>query len=216
MVYEWLCGLQPYQGDPVAVGMQHLTAPIPSLCMHNNALSPGIEAVVHQAMAKDPKQRFGDTSAFANALSQAANGQLLSSTVYVPRPLSTTSGYGIITSQPPQMEPLQQLRPIPPVQVEVQPTSTWDTLLQWFVVSLEVILACRFFFKLIDASPSNLFAGFLYGLTNIILFPFLGIVGESWRFEWKTIIAMIIYALLFWFVRGLLVILTTAFKKTKD
>src|SRR5262249_36553547 len=33
MVYEWLCGQLPYQGDPIAIGMQHLTPPIPSLCI---------------------------------------------------------------------------------------------------------------------------------------------------------------------------------------
>jgi hypothetical protein len=72
VVYEWLCGQLPYQGDPYAVGMQHLTAPIPSLRIHNNTLSPAIEAVVQQAMAKDPNERFGSVQAFATALKEAS------------------------------------------------------------------------------------------------------------------------------------------------
>jgi serine/threonine protein kinase len=72
MVYEWLCGQLPYQGDPIAVGMQHLTAPLPSLRQHTPELAPSIEAVVHQAMAKDPRQRFATALDFATALERAA------------------------------------------------------------------------------------------------------------------------------------------------
>ena len=71
MVYEWLCGALPYQGAPHEVGMQHLMAPIPSLLELNNTLPPQIEAVVHQAMAKDPKLRFATIVDFADALEQA-------------------------------------------------------------------------------------------------------------------------------------------------
>ena len=52
--------------------MQHLTAPIPSLHIHNNTLSPAIEAVVQQALAKDPIERFGSVQAFAKALKEAS------------------------------------------------------------------------------------------------------------------------------------------------
>src|SRR5689334_9477610 len=41
---------------------------------------------------------------------------------------------------------------------------------QWFIAVLEVTLALRFLLKLIGANPGNLFAGFLYALTDIILF----------------------------------------------
>src|SRR5579872_1926332 len=47
---------------------------------------------------------------------------------------------------------------------------------QWFVLVLEVMLAIRFVFKLIGADPNNAFAGFLFALTDIILYPFLNII----------------------------------------
>src|SRR5512145_623029 len=37
---------------------------------------------------------------------------------------------------------------------------------------LEVLLALRFFLKLIAANPSNLFASLLYSFTDLFLFPF--------------------------------------------
>lgn len=81
--------------------------------------------------------------------------------------------------------------------------------LQWFIIVLEVTLTIRFFFKLISASPQNIFAGFLYSLTDIVLFPFLGIVNSYRTFEWQTLIAMIIYWLIFWAIRRFLHILIT-------
>jgi YGGT family len=69
--------------------------------------------------------------------------------------------------------------------------------------------------KLIGADPINLFAGFLYALTDIILFPFSNIVRAPsihppyQAFEWSTLIAMGIYALIFWAIRRFLRILIT-------
>ncbi len=99
MVYEWLCGQLPYEGDPVAVGIQHLTTPIPSLCMHNDALSPDIEAVVHQAMAKDPKRRFVNVQAFATALAQASEPTLLQ--ILAPELPPSPTAATILPTQPP-------------------------------------------------------------------------------------------------------------------
>lgn len=89
--------------------------------------------------------------------------------------------------------------------------------LQWFMTVMEVTLAIRFLLKLIGADPTNLFAGFLYALTDIILFPFNNIVPSAAPthanqsiFEWSTIIAMAIYWLLFWAVRRFLRILISS------
>ena len=84
--------------------------------------------------------------------------------------------------------------------------------LQWFLIVMEITLVIRFFFKLIGADPSNLFAGFLYALTDIVLFPFANIVSSpsirlNQAFEWSTLIAMLIYWLIFWAVRRFLSIL---------
>ena len=86
-----------------------------------------------------------------------------------------------------------------------------NDFLQWFVSVLEVTLAIRFILKLIGADPGNLFAGFLYALTDIVLFPFSTIVHspqhQNQAFEWSTLIAMIIYWLAFWAIRRFLRIL---------
>ncbi|GCE11014.1 YggT family protein [Tengunoibacter tsumagoiensis] len=90
-----------------------------------------------------------------------------------------------------------------------------NDFLQWFVVVMEVTLTVRFLLMLIGADPSNLFAGFLYALTDIVLFPFKNIVASTpihlpnQVFEWQTLIAMAIYWLVFWAIRRFLRILIT-------
>lgn len=87
-----------------------------------------------------------------------------------------------------------------------------NDFLQWFLVVLEVTLAIRFFFKLIGALRINLFVGFLYALTDLVLFPFSNIVksltiSTGQEFEWSTLIAILIYWLFFWAIRRFLRIL---------
>ncbi|WP_165423573.1 YggT family protein [Ktedonosporobacter rubrisoli] len=90
-----------------------------------------------------------------------------------------------------------------------------NDFLQWFVVVLEVTLAIRFVLKLIGADPTNMFAGFLYSLTSVVLFPFSTIVHSpslhpNQAFEWSTLIAMIIYYLIFWAIRRFLRIIISS------
>jgi uncharacterized protein YggT (Ycf19 family) len=90
-----------------------------------------------------------------------------------------------------------------------------NDFIRWFIGVLEVTLAIRFVLKLIGADPNNLFAGFLYALTDIILFPFRTIVPSPslhpyQAFEWSTLIAMAIYALLFWAIGRFLRILISS------
>lgn len=75
--------------------------------------------------------------------------------------------------------------------------------LQWLAIVVEILLFLRFIFSLIGANQNNVFAGFLYALTNVILTPFSNLVNNpsihgSSVFEWDTLIAMAIYALIFW------------------
>jgi len=85
--------------------------------------------------------------------------------------------------------------------------------LLWFLMVLEVMLLLRFLLKLIGADPTNLFAGFLYALTDILLFPFNGIVKSpsihppNQSFEFSTLIAMTVYFLVFYALRRFLRIL---------
>jgi hypothetical protein len=84
-----------------------------------------------------------------------------------------------------------------------------NDFLQWFVIVLEIAMLLRFLFKLIGASPSNVFASFIYALTNVILLPFNNLIinpslHSDQAFEWTTLIAMGIYALIFWLLRRLI------------
>jgi YGGT family len=85
--------------------------------------------------------------------------------------------------------------------------------LLWFLMVLEVVLLIEFFLMLIGAAQNNLFAGFMYALTVIPLYPFNGIVpstklGNSGAvIEWSTLIAMAVYFLVFYALRRFLTIL---------
>jgi eukaryotic-like serine/threonine-protein kinase len=72
LTYEWLSGKRPFQGTPMEVMMQHVTAPPASLSQQVPMLTPMVEQVVFTALAKDPRQRFGSIQAFATALTQAS------------------------------------------------------------------------------------------------------------------------------------------------
>ena len=90
-----------------------------------------------------------------------------------------------------------------------------NDFLQWLAVVLEIGLLLRFILKLIGARPTNPFAGFLYALTDIVLYPFANIVGQAsigqyQAFEWSTLIAMLVYWLIFFAIRWFLRILITS------
>ena len=80
----------------------------------------------------------------------------------------------------------------------------FNDYLFWFLTVLETMLALRFLLKLIGADPNNLFAGFLYALTNILLLPFLDLVSSpsihppNQSFEFSTLIGMLVYFLIFY------------------
>jgi eukaryotic-like serine/threonine-protein kinase len=72
VIYEWLCGECPFKGTFTEIASQHLYLPPPPLRDKNPTITPDIEQVVQAALAKDPKQRFTNVRAFANALEQAS------------------------------------------------------------------------------------------------------------------------------------------------
>jgi uncharacterized protein YggT (Ycf19 family) len=86
------------------------------------------------------------------------------------------------------------------------------TQLIWlFLGILEALLALRFIFKLIGVNEANTFATFLYGLTNVFLAPFTSLTGApstaGMTFEFSTLIAMFIYALIGWALERLIYVL---------
>jgi YggT family protein len=77
------------------------------------------------------------------------------------------------------------------------------TQIIWAVLGLlQILLGLRFLLKLIAANPASGFAVFIYGITKPFIAPFALLVGTPTAggviFEATTLIAMAIYALLFW------------------
>jgi hypothetical protein len=73
----------------------------------------------------------------------------------------------------------------------------------WLIAGLvEALIAMRVFLKLIAANPQSAFASFIYGLTDLLLWPFFGLTGTPSAngavLEIPSVIAMVVYALLFW------------------
>jgi len=82
IVYEWLCGERPFHGTLTELFSQHLFVPPPPLREKAPDIPADVEQVVLTALAKDPKDRFGSVTAFANALEQASSA--VAPTIYVP------------------------------------------------------------------------------------------------------------------------------------
>jgi len=72
------------------------------------------------------------------------------------------------------------------------------------LVLLEILLGIRFVLHLIGANPDNGFATFIYGITGVFVAPFNSLLGTpvpgGTTFEVTTLIAMAVYALLFWMI----------------
>ena len=67
---------------------------------------------------------------------------------------------------------------------------------------LQILLGLRFFLKLIAANADSGFATLIYGVTAIFIAPFAGLIGTPTSggiiLEITTLIAMAVYALIFW------------------
>ncbi|MGQ0744715.1 MAG: protein kinase domain-containing protein [Acidimicrobiales bacterium] len=75
VLFEMLCGRAPFTAESeMALGVAHLTAPVPIPSSLRPDLEPALEAVVLRALAKDPDHRFPDAQAMADALRAVARG----------------------------------------------------------------------------------------------------------------------------------------------
>lgn len=75
--------------------------------------------------------------------------------------------------------------------------------IMWALLGLlEILLALRFLLRLIAANANSGFAMFIYGITGIFVGPFNGLISTptsgGTALEVTTLIAMAIYALIFW------------------
>jgi uncharacterized membrane protein len=70
------------------------------------------------------------------------------------------------------------------------------------LVFLEILLAFRFVLRMIAANPDSGFATLIYGITGVFVAPFNGLISTPTSggasLEVTTLIAMAVYALIFW------------------
>ena len=71
VLYELLAGRPPFVGDTMSVVMDHIQTPPPPLGQLRPDLPADVEAVVQQALAKDPAARFNSAAVLAHALEQS-------------------------------------------------------------------------------------------------------------------------------------------------
>lgn len=68
--------------------------------------------------------------------------------------------------------------------------------------ALEALLALRLILKLLAANPGNPFAQVVYGLSDIFVWPFIGLTvtpsAAGIVVEIHTVVAMVVYAILAW------------------
>ncbi len=75
MIYYFLAGRPPFDGDPMRLMHQHLSAPPPPITQLNPAIPESVGNVLARALAKRPVDRFPTTADFAVAFAQTTRGQ---------------------------------------------------------------------------------------------------------------------------------------------
>lgn len=80
MFYEMLTGTLPFAGSSREIMLQHVNASVtpPSVRMPQHGITPAMDAVVMQSLAKDPQRRFANARAMKLALGQALSGAMSS------------------------------------------------------------------------------------------------------------------------------------------
>ncbi|MCC6906191.1 MAG: protein kinase, partial [Anaerolineae bacterium] len=71
-LYQMLTGQHPFNADtPMGLLMAHLSKPVPDVLLARPDLPAGVQAVITQAMAKAPAERFAQAADLASALERA-------------------------------------------------------------------------------------------------------------------------------------------------
>jgi eukaryotic-like serine/threonine-protein kinase len=131
MLFEMVTGRLPFDGDSaVAVALRHLTEPPPVVHQLRPDVHPALEAVINQALAKDPRQRFVDADSFIAALEhvrpqllamqdgqETADWTAITPAIYDPHPYETM---------------VAPLPPYPPEDRRREGRRTWP----WIVLAL--------------------------------------------------------------------------------
>jgi serine/threonine protein kinase len=76
MVYEWICGVRPFQGPAIGLALQHMSTLPPRPRDHAPQLSEAVERVIFKALAKAPEDRYARIEEMACALREAAQAEI--------------------------------------------------------------------------------------------------------------------------------------------
>src|SRR5437868_4925477 len=88
---------------------------------------------------------------------------------------------------------------------------TFANLVYLIAGIIDALLAFRFVLMLLGANAANGFTNFIYTVTRPLVAPFLGIFNSTARFgisrfEFETLIAIVVYAFIAWIIVSLLTI----------
>jgi serine/threonine protein kinase len=90
VIYEWLCGSLPFPGSNAEeIMLQHMNVSPPSMYERAPSVTPAVERIVQQALAKDPRKRFASVREFVQALEEA--GRIEPTSTFSKRSLSASS-----------------------------------------------------------------------------------------------------------------------------
>jgi hypothetical protein len=106
-------------------------------------------------------------------------------------------------------------------EMQAEGHDTLAYLIYFFFGVVEVLLAFRFVLKIAGANPVSGFVRFIYGITQLLVWPFEGIFRRAAApgfevtsiFEPSTLVAIVVYAVLAW---GILQLVAIMAGKTVD
>ena len=129
VIYEMLAGRPPFTGDsPVAVAYQQLSQTAPPPSTHNDRVPPAMDAIVMEAMSKDPGDRQASADEIRQqllAVDRAVGDPDATAAIVPPAAVDATAviAQGSTSVLPPvttvTTEPALERRPVAPVQDEV-------------------------------------------------------------------------------------------------
>jgi serine/threonine protein kinase/DNA polymerase III delta prime subunit len=112
VVYEWICGVRPFEGPTIGLVFQHMNTPVPRLRDRLPELPEAIEHVVLKGLAKDPVERFERIEEMASALRKAVQPATAPDT-----PVEATRNTGPLVSPEQVPQTARGPKPEPLVQV---------------------------------------------------------------------------------------------------
>jgi outer membrane protein assembly factor BamB/serine/threonine protein kinase len=99
VIYEWICGSAPFNGDIAELIYLHSQAAPPPLHTKTPNISPAVEQVILKALAKGPRDRFPRVQDFVDALEQAGRP------VTAPAPVINPPTFPSILASPAYISP---------------------------------------------------------------------------------------------------------------